>query len=177
MEPSIVRAKNGALKRTIREAVEKSPDTGEQHFCRNTVGVLIPNSRTRFPRCRKIFVLKIFVKVNPFVVLVHINAAKTSRFADHVPNRIVGAGAGRKTVRYHPDSFESLRIFDHLRRSIAVFFLYSLPRGGRLVDMSVGGDQFELGHLILLAAIRSPSTGLRTNGKRYAPKKESVYAD
>jgi len=85
-------------------------------------------------------------------VRVHFHAAETSGLAHDVSDGIVGARAGRQPVRYHPDTFESLRIFDNLWRSVAVFLLHSFPCRGGLIDMTVGGDQLEFDHLLLLAS-------------------------
>src|SRR5262249_53952256 len=70
--------------------------------------------------------------------------------AHDVPNRIVGTRTGREPIRYHPDSLESLRIFDHLWCSVSVFLLNSFPRRGRLVDVAISGNQLKIKHLLLL---------------------------
>jgi hypothetical protein len=115
---------------------------------------LILDARSGLPGRGKIFVLKILVKMDALVVFVHVNAVEASGLAHDVPDGIVGARTRWKPVGYHPDSFESLRILDNLRRSIPVFFLHSFPRCGRLVYMAIGGDQLEIDHLLLLPGHR-----------------------
>src|SRR4029077_19991488 len=91
--------------------------------------------------------------MDALVVFVHLNAVEATGLAHDVSDGIVGARTRRKPVGYHPDAFESLGIFDNLRRSVAVFLLHSFPRRRGLVDMTVSGDQFEIHHRLLHTAI------------------------
>src|SRR6185503_18275010 len=97
-----------------------------------------------------IFVLKTFVKVNALVMFVLVDAAQSIRLADDVTDRIVRARTRRQSVGNYPDTFEAVRVLDHLGGALTIFFLHPLPSRRGFVDMSIRGNQSELVHLCLL---------------------------
>jgi hypothetical protein len=60
-------------------------------------------------------------------------------FAHDLTLRIVRQTDGRKPVDEQPDAFGHAGwIFRYFGRPFAVFFLHTLPCGGRLIDVTVG---------------------------------------